>query len=177
MGKRSDFTRVERDYYRTFDPRAAQALRPHVDWGDMYVEPCAGDASLIQNLDAIGLSCAWASDIEPKHYGVTKFDAMDDNLDVHIDSSEWIITNPPWTRSILHPMISRFQQLRPTWLLFDAGWMFTAQAAPFLPNCKKIVTIGRLKWIEGTTMTGKDDCCWYLFDKSHKDGPQFYGRR
>jgi len=176
MGKRSEFERVERDYYRTFDPRAGEALRPHVNYGDMYIEPCAGDGSLVRNLDKIGLSCALASDIEPQNSSVSEFDAMDENLDVHIASSEWIITNPPWDRKILHPMISHFQRISPTWLLFDAGWMFTGQAKPYLDSCKKIVTIGRLKWIEGTTMSGKDDCCWYLFDKAHTSGPHFYGK-
>jgi hypothetical protein len=178
MGKRSDFTRIERDYYRTFDPRAAQALQPHVSYGDMYIEPCAGDGSLIRNLDRIGLSCAWAFDVQPNGPGIDKRDvlALHADLDNFTSNCEWVITNPPWTRSVLHPMIRAFTQQKPTWLLFDAGWMFTAQAAPFLPSCVKIVTIGRLKWIEGTTMTGKDDCCWYLFDERHKDGPKFYGR-
>lgn len=176
MGKRSDFERVERDYYRTFDPRAGEALKPHVNFGDMYIEPCAGDGSLVRNLDKIGLSCALASDINPQSSMVSKFDAMDENLDVHIASSEWIITNPPWSRPVLHDMISHFQRLRPTWLLFDAGWMFTKQASPYLGKCAKIVTIGRLKWIEGTTMSGKDDCCWYLFDASHSCPTQFYGK-
>lgn len=176
MGKRSEFERVERDYYRTFDPRAGEALKPHVSYGDMYIEPCAGDGSLVRNLDKIGLSCSWASDIDPQNPTVDKFDAMHEELDVHIDSAEWIITNPPWNRKVLHPMIIHFQRLRPTWLLFDAGWMFTNQAKPFLDNCEKIVTIGRLKWIEGTTMSGKDDCCWYLFNKRHTGGPHFYGK-
>lgn len=176
MGKRSEFQRVERDYYRTFDPRAGEALRPHVSYGDMYVEPCAGDGSLVRNLDKIGLSLHWAFDIEPTGPGIDKRDVLDNDIGMFVDSCEWIITNPPWDRKILHPMITSFQSLKPTWLLFDAGWMFTNQAKPYLDSCKKIVTIGRLKWIEGTTMSGKDDCCWYLFDKSHSGGPHFYGK-
>ncbi len=176
MGKRSSFTRVERDYYRTFDPKAGDSLAPFVKHGDMYIEPCAGDGSLIRNLDRIGLSCLSATDIEPYGPMIEKWDAL--NLD-RIDcpsSCEWIITNPPWDRKILHQMIARFQAIRPTWLLFDAGWMFTRQARPFLDSCAKIVTIGRLKWIEGTTMSGKDDCCWYLFDRNHHGPTEFYGR-
>lgn len=177
MGKRSEFERVERDYYRTFDPRAGEALKPHVDQGDIYVEPCAGDGSLIQNLDKIGLFCSWASDIKPSADGIMELDGLSERFDHYKAGTKWIITNPPWDRRILHPMITKFQNLRPSWLLFDAGWMFTKQAHPYLDRCKSIVTIGRLKWIEGTSVSGKDDCCWYLFDKYHTGGPHFYGRQ
>lgn len=178
MGKRSRFERVERDYYRTFDPRAGEALKPFVKYGDMYVEPCAGDGSLIKNLDRIGLSCAYAFDKSPQVGFVKSLDALseDANLDLYTDACEWIITNPPWSRPVLHRMIEELQRQRPTWLLFDAGWMFTKQAKPLLGKCAKIVTIGRLKWIEGTTMSGKDDCCWYLFDKDHAGPTEFYGK-
>jgi len=33
----------------------------------------------------------------------------------------------------------------------------------YLPRCKKIVSIGRVKWFGNTA--GKDNCCWYLFDE------------
>lgn len=176
MGKRSEFERVERDYYRTFDTRAGEALANFVKYGDMYVEPCAGDGSLIRNLDRIGISCVYASDISPSSDGIYQKDALDKSEFNCPDSAEWIITNPPWDRKILHQMIARFQEFRPTWLLFDAGWMFTRQARPYLERCSTIVTIGRLKWIEGTSMSGKDDCCWYLFDKNHSGPTNFYGR-
>lgn len=29
----------------------------------------------------------------------------------------------------------------------------------------QLEAVGRLRWIEGTTMDGKDDCAWYLFDQ------------
>lgn len=178
MGKRSSFERVERDFYRTFDPRASKALEPFVKFGDMYVEPCAGDGALIKNLESIGLSCSYAFDKEPQADGIQKRDILADpgDIDMLTENVEWIITNPPWDRDLLHAMIPLFQSQRPAWLLFDAGWMFTKQAKPFLGKCSKIVTIGRLKWIEGTTMSGKDDCCWYLFDKDHTGPTEFYGR-
>ncbi len=87
-----------------------------------------------------------------------------------------IITNPPFTRDILHPMIEKFTKLAPTWLLLDAGWMFTKQAQPYLKYCSRIVTIGRLKWIEGTNQTSKDDFAWYKFDRGFDGLTHFYGR-
>ena len=38
------------------------------------------------------------------------------------------------------------------------------------------MTIGRVKWIEGSKHTGKDNHAWYRFDIRHKSGPVFHGR-
>jgi hypothetical protein len=72
-------------------------------------------------------------------------------------------------------MILHFQKIAPTWLLFDADWAHTKQSAPYLPQCSHIVSIGRLKWIEGSKFTGKDNCAWYRFHAQHYEGPRFYG--
>ena len=58
-----------------------------------------------------------------------------------------------------------FRNFRPTWLLFDADWAHTKQARPYLKYCDKIVSVGRVKWIPDSKMTGKDNCAWYLFLK------------
>lgn len=81
---------------------------------------------------------------------------------------ELIITNPPWERNQdgtgpLHDMIRVFSAHAPTWLLFDADWMHTGQASRFAPLCKKIVSVGRVKWIEGSAGAGMENACWYLF--------------
>jgi hypothetical protein len=60
-------------------------------------------------------------------------------------------------------MIEHFSKQAPTWLLFDADWMHTKQAVPYLTKLKKVVSIGRVKWIENSKHTGKDNSCWYLF--------------
>ena len=167
MGKRSNFQRIDKDAYQTIDPRAVAALKPHLDGIKTFAEPCAGKGHLIVNLEMAGLRCIYASDIE------TGFDALDADDFGHIDA---IITNPPWSRPILHAMIRHFQNLAPTWLLFDADWAHTKQAAPFLAQCSHIVSVGRLIWIPGTKMTGKDNCAWYRFDKHHSAGPRFIGQ-
>ena len=53
----------------------------------------------------------------------------------------------------------------------------TRQAAPFLPHCSDIVAIGRVKWIEGSKHTGKDNHAWYRFDARHSGGPVFHRTR
>ena len=173
MGKRSDFERLPRDFYPT--PYAAvEPLFPHL--GDWYTftEPCAGDGRLIDHLEKNGGLCTAAYDIEPHDNRVSECDAFS----LEQVKSKYIITNPPWDRKILHPMIMHFSDMAPTWLLFDADWVHTKQSAPYLSRLKKVVSIGRVKWIEDSKMTGKDNCCWYLFDKTPQVAPiEFWGRR
>lgn len=175
MGKRSDFKRIDRDYYPT-PIEAVVPLMRHLPSSFSFAEPCAGDARLALHIDSLTDSnavCTLMSDIEPQDGGVEKISAFD----VIIPSNtEFIITNPPWDRKILHPMIDRFAGMRPTWLLFDSNWMFTKQAKDYLPYCEKIVTIGRVKWIEGSKSAGKDDSCWYLFDKNFRGNTTFFGK-
>lgn len=173
MGRRSDFKRIERDYYRTIDPKAVQALKNYIEPGKSFVEPCAGDGILTNQLvEVMGLVCKGEYDIEPQNARINKLDALTIEQK-HVIDADLIITNPVWDRKLLHPMIERFASLRPTWLLFDAGWAFTRQARPYLKYCVEIVNIGRLRWIPDTTMSGKDDCVWYHFDIRHT-GPTVY---
>ena len=173
MGKRSNFERRERDLYPT--PReAVEPLLDHIDIESLFIEPCAGDGALVNHLQSAGLRCTWASDVEPMASGIRAQDAM--TLDFATLCADFIITNPPWDRIILHPMIERFARNRPTWLLFDADWIHTKQSAPFMPLLRKIVSVGRVKWIPDSKMTGKDNVCWMLFD-AHSGGPTtFHGR-
>jgi hypothetical protein len=66
--------------------------------------------------------------------------------------------------------------MRPTWLLFDADWMHTKQAATHLQYCQRIVSVGRLKWIPDTPHKGKDSCAWYLFQAT-KIETKFFGQK
>lgn len=160
IGKRSNFKRIERDYYPT-PYEAVEPLFPHLPPnGFRYCEPCAGDGRLVLHLLSVGGVCASARDIEPQVDWVERKDALT-TLTGNID---FFITNPPWNRKILHPLIIHLSIQAPTWLLFDADWMHTKQAEPFLTYCKKIVSVGRVKWMENTKHTGKDNCAWYLFD-------------
>lgn len=168
MGKRSDFQRRPMDNYATKDRNAVAPLIPHLHGVRRFVEPCAGEGYLVRHLESFGLVCAHQSDL-----------AIDGSDALALDNlwgADAIITNPPWTREILHPMIRRFQQMAPTWLLFDADWAHTRQAAPFIPQCSHIVAVGRVKWIEGSKYTGKDNCAWYRFFGQHTGGPRFIER-
>jgi hypothetical protein len=98
------------------------------------------------------------------------------NYDIHI-SPAIFVTNCPWSREILHPIIVNLSNQATTWLLLDAGWMHTVQAIPYLPRLRTIVSVGRVKWIPDSPYTGKDDCCWYCFSTPNEfAGIRFFGR-
>jgi len=173
MGKRSNFERKPRDYYRT-PIDAVKPLFPFIQDVQNFCEPCAGDGALIRSLTQIGLQCVSAYDIEPQSYDIRTLDAFA-ITEKHLKNADVIITNPPWDRKILHPLIDHLSALRPTWLLFDADWAHTRQSTQFLPKLRKIVSVGRVKWFDNTS--GKDNAAWYLFDNQPDPNPtKFYGR-
>lgn len=174
MGKRSSFERVEKDYYRTIDPRAVAALATHLPKPVTYVEPCAGKGDLIESLYRLGHTCVRASDISPSGYGIDRRDAL--TLE-YAYPAQCIITNPPWSRPILHRMIEHFVKIADyAWLLFDADWAHTRQSATYMPYCTHIVSVGRLVWIPGTNTSGKDNCAWYRFSRDGDGLTRFVGR-
>lgn len=168
MGKRSDFDRIEKDFYRTIDPRAVSALSPHLKPRSIFAEPCVGAGDLADSLEALGHDVQWRTDISE---GI---DALDIEYFGPIDG---IVTNPPWSRPTLHRMIEHFTRTAPyVWLLFDADWSHTKQSKPYMDRCTDIVSAGRLIWIPGTTMSGKDNCAWYRFSTDKTEPTRFYGR-
>ena len=87
MGKRSNFGRLEADFYPT--PRAAVfPLTPHLRGIRCFAGPCAGDGALIRHLEEFGLRCVYAGEIR------TGQDAL--GLDQY-GAADCIITNPPLT--------------------------------------------------------------------------------
>jgi len=166
MGKRSSgFERSPRDFYPT--PQAAvPPLIPHLRGVRTFAEPCCGDGALVRHLESHGLRCTYAGDIS------TGQDAL--ALDQY--DADAIITNPPYERKLMHPLIGHFARILPTWLLLYADWASTKQAAPFMRSCSDIVPVGRLRWIEGTTMSSMENFAWYRFDACHVAGPIFHTR-
>ncbi len=164
MGKRSDFKRRPQDAYDT-PLEAVLPLIPHLPTRAHFAEPCVGNGDLVRALEIMGHLCLYSNDIKQGQ----------DALLTTAFFTEYIITNPPWTRQILHPMINHFHSMRPTWLLFDADWAHTKQAIPYLPYCHKIVSVGRVKWIPDSPHTGKDNAAWYLFDRDPAP-TEFIGR-
>lgn len=159
-----------RDFWSTIDPKARKALVPHLPRGVRYREPMAGDGSLVRLLGP-ELNCVGMSDLKPQAPGIEELDVFDAQIG---DADMWL-SNPPWTRKLLHRIIVHLSDQAPAWLLFDADWMNTDQAGRFSSRCRRIVYTGRLIWIAGTTNPGFTACCWYLFDKPMpRSAPTFY---
>jgi hypothetical protein len=166
MGKRSSFERREGDFYPT--PRAAVVpLIPYLRGIRTFAEPCAGNGDLVRHLESFGLRCIYAGDIR------TGQDALAVSSYGNVDA---IVTNPPYSRELMHRMIAHFSRSVPTWLLLESDWAQTKQAAPFMAACSDIAAIGRVKWIAGSKHTGKDNHAWYRFDARHTSGPVFHWR-
>ena len=177
MGKRSNFTRNARDFYPT-PIKAVEPLIDHLPYEDFtYIEPCAGDGRLVNHIseltDGSGL-CVYKSDIEPQADDVEQGDAL--RTTVSGGFTDFCITNPPWNTDFLHPFLEHYAVQMPTWVLNKADWMHTKKSAEYMPFCKKVVSIGRVKWIEGSESTSLDNSCWYLFDYNHEGPTEFYGR-
>lgn len=172
MTKRTDgqFERRERDFY----PTPATAVRPlvyHLPYDSVVYEPCCGDGALINSLRGLGYNVPFGCDIM---YG---FDALNLTRE-HLGNATHFVTNPPWRRDIMHPLLMHLSDLLPTWLLFDADWKHTEQAIPYMNRCRRIVSVGRVKWIPGSKYQGFDNCAWYEFTRPIENSPPlFYGRK
>jgi hypothetical protein len=168
LSKRSSFERRAADFYPT--PYAAvPPLIPHLRGRQVrtFAEPCAGDGALVGHLATFGLHCVYAGDLQTGQNALARD---------HYGAADSIISNPPYTREVMHELIGHFQRIAPTWLLLEADWLSTQQAVPFMLSCSDIVAIGRLRWIEGSPHTGKDNYAWCRFHVRHKRGPLFHGR-
>lgn len=174
MAKRSDMARIPKEKYRT-PPEAVLPLLPHLAPCTMFIEPCAGDGRLARTLVNHGHRCLAMYDNAPEHHDVRLRDATRLRWPGAPEGAIWI-TNPPWRRDWLHPIIRNLIEWAPCWLLFDADWIHTTQSIPFKPYLRKIVSAGRIKWIEGTAMTSKDNSAWHYFTSEFsRSAPTFHG--
>lgn len=169
MGKHSDFPRRAHDEYPT-PLEAALPLRAFLAGVRTFMEPCCGDGRLIRHIEGFGPLCIYSGDIQ------TGTDALNDVL-LARTIADAIITNPPYTWEILKPMIERFVQIAPTWLLLEADFKHNKRSAPFIAMCSDIVSIGRVKWFDDTKHEGKANYAWYRFHAQHTRGPVFHPRQ
>lgn len=184
MGKRSDFKRREKDFYPTPKEAVLPLLSHLPPDGALFSEPCYGDGALAYWLSILGpYNLEFACELQSSEDVGMDYPSLESAIKWETDALEvtdfgpidYIITNPPWDRKILHPMINHFRSYKPTWLLFDADWSHTKQASEYLKYCQKIISVGRIKWIPDSKFTGKDNCAWYLF-VDHETTTQFVGR-
>jgi hypothetical protein len=177
MGKRSPgFARLRQDKYLTTDPEPVRRLQPHLPHrGIRFAEPCAGDGDLALAMEWFGHQCVYASDVSPGREWIAPRDALTlDRRWSRRTTADMVVTNPPWSRPLLHALLDHLPALLPTWILCDADWAHTGQAAPYIDRCAKIVSVGRVKWFGD--QAGVDNAAWYFFPHpSHSGGPIFAG--
>lgn len=163
--RQSRFAKKDRCAYDTIDPRAVAALRPHVRHLTRFIEPCAGKGDLVRGLQGIGLQCLDAFDIAPRADDIRQADALEPfGFDLW---RETIITNPPFDWPLLHPLITHWLgQVDTVWLLLEANFAHTVRAAPLMNHCANIVSIGRLRWEEGSRHSSTKDYAWYEFRRT-----------
>jgi hypothetical protein len=167
MGKRSSFTRVARDLYDTPE----EAVRPLLGWlqrGTPFIEPCYGEGALARVLVASGhrlMDCYdLPTDAREHDYGVKE--------------GVIFITNPPsWGRPAdLHPLIENLSDQAPTWLLMSSDWLFNQSSGELVAKrLRRIVAVGRVKWIPDSPHVGKENAAWLLFYR-HGRRATFIGR-
>jgi len=182
MAKRTSFPKANaRDFHPT-PLKPVRPLIPHLRGLRRYAEPCAGNGALIGHLSALkDLRCTYGGDIYPLRDGIVRRDAFDLRASM-LGDAEAIITNPPWTRSKkdnagypLIPMAVHLSDILPTWLLLDADFMHIEVAGPIMrERCAKVVSVGRVRWMEGTDSDGYDNAAWYLFTNRRR-ATRFYG--
>ena len=111
MGKRSIFPRIPQDAYST-PAEAVPPLLPHLEPGSRFFEPCAGEGRLIEHLVNAGHICVGRCDL-PTDARTWRY--------LSIESGVVFVTNPPWRRDVLHPIIANLSDQLPTWLLDRRG--------------------------------------------------------
>lgn len=168
MGKRTNFKKIERDFYPTKDPDAVKPLLRHLPEGFTYVEPCCGDGSLVKLLGV--KNCVGAYDIVPQGFGVKR-----DLFEIKQCHADMFITNPPWTWAVLKEIIPHLSGIAPTWLLLNADLAHNKRMGVFMKKCVKIVSVGRVSWMNNGKK-GFENAAWYLFDEQHKGKTEFVGR-
>ena len=115
-------------------------------------------------LEGEGFECVYSGDI------LTGQDAL---RETNFGNADAIVTNGPWTRRLIHPLIAHFVAHAPVvWVLLDANWSWIQMSAPYIGSCTHVLPTHRVKWIEGSKYNAKDDCCWYRFARGHVGLPQ-----
>jgi hypothetical protein len=156
VGKRSSFDRRPKDVYPT-PPEAVAPLLPLLLPHTKYVEPCFGEGRLVEPLKRAG------------HELVAAFDWPDDARSkvYDLENGTIFITNPPYHGRArdLHALIENLSDQAKCWLLLPHDWLANLSSAPLISRLRVIKPIGRVRWIEGSEHSSKENFDWLLFDR------------
>lgn len=152
MSKRNQsFERIPKDFYGTVDSRAIPPnLLKHIR-GKTYAEPFYGEGDLEDLLMDVA-TCKWRSDIRETVGCSSVRDALTLTLS-DLEGCDLIISNPPYQKDVLLPLIDNLTTLKPLWLLLPSDLMFNGYMVPYMKQCERVISVGRLyffvnKWCE-----------------------------
>lgn len=175
MGKTSNYERNPRDFYKTPE-KAVLPLLDHLPKDFTFCEPCAGDGQLVGWLEKyFGAMCFFATDIEPQVNWIIEGNSLH-LTEQDVAPCDYVLTNPPFKWVWLAPLMDKWISLKPTVLLLPADFAHNIRFEPYLRHCTKIVSVGRVKWIEDSKASGVENYSWYFFDKDNNKPTEFYGR-
>lgn len=137
-----------------------------------YGEPCFGKGKLALHLTKASrlankhIVCCHASDLyveaEPELRSV-KLDARTlttDDLEEPIDL--WI-TNAPWRRGHLFPIIDNLVKIAPVWMILPGEFYHRRNASACMSRCSDVVSTGCVNWIPGKSGNARTAYAWYKF--------------
>lgn len=166
------------DFYPT--PRkAVEPLLPHLFEYGNFIEPCAGAGDLVKHIESMtdyGVVCRYACDVTPRASLVEQRSALS-LTDADVVGVDLIITNPPFQWEMLKPILDHLPTLKPTWLLLPFSYACNKRMGVYMQMCKKVVPIGRVKWIEDSKQSSTDDFAWFLFDSDFIGTTKLYARK
>lgn len=146
VSKRSNFEKIPKDFYSTIDPKAIPtAILPYIK-GKTYAEPCYGVGDLEDLLMDVA-TCKWRSDVRETVGASKQMDAMS-LTKKGLEGCDLIITNPPFSRDVLLPLIDHFIGIKPTWLLLPADLAHNGYFKPYMGRCSRVISVGRLYWFK-----------------------------
>lgn len=166
MGKRSNFPKKDKDFYGTVDKKVLKDSFLGYIKGKTYAEPCYGHGDL-EGLLLPYAQLRFKCDIRATNVACKVQDALATTKE-QVKDCDIIITNPPFSRDVLLPMIDHFISLKPTWLLLPADYMHNQYFKPYMEKCSRVVSIGRICWFptdEGKRVASTDNFCWYFWQK------------
>lgn len=177
-----------RDFWPT-PPDPIWKLVPHLKGVHTFAEPMCGDGAIIRTLEEAGFQCLFAADLEPMDDAASYAEWADvrDTQAWHYLDCDVIVSNPPWPWPTNRrpkgepdgwpsvPIIQHLMKIKPTWMLLSSDFAHNRYFLELEPFCRKIVSVGRVKWITDSQNTGFDNAAWYLFDADAEGAPEFRG--
>lgn len=142
-----------KDFWPTpFKPirKLAEVLPPFT----VYEEPCAGDGAILRGLyDHL---CGDAYDFMPRAIGIRGADALT------VRPKYLVITNPPYRRSLLQPLLDHWIGRHECWLLLPLDMASNVWTNPYMRYVDRILPLGRVSWMQNGK-AGMENSCWFHF--------------